>query len=172
MNNMLNTSKLADILSRISILVILLAVFLPSQLNAQNRDNYALLWEFQHPDRGEKGYLFGTMHLQDSSVFKFSDQLLPALESSEVFAMEVHPDSIYNDLSMLINDIDFRDRYKRLLGEKSYNALNEQLVKIIGVPLDSLSDNSIGGIDSRIRNQISNDRTDVETFLDAYLYGV
>jgi uncharacterized protein YbaP (TraB family) len=175
MNNIIKNisrSKLLGILSHFTILVILLAIFLPAQLDAQNRDNYALLWEFQHPDRGEKGYLFGTMHLQDSSVFKFSDQLLPALESSEVFAMEVHPDSIFNDFSMLINDIDFRDRYKKILGKKSYKALNEQLIKIIGVPLDSLTDNSIGGIDSRIRNQISDERTDVETFLDAYLYGI
>lgn len=151
----------------------LFLITIPFQGHAQSKENYALLWEFQHPDSSKKGYLFGTMHLEDSSVFDFSDQLIPAMEESEVFAMEVHPDSIFNNLRVLLNDIDYKERYKKILGAQDYQALNDQLIEIIGVPLDSLKDNSVDAIDSRIRTEILKDRrNDVETFLDAYLYGV
>ena len=153
-------------------LLIVLFLILHLQGIAQDREGYSLLWEFKHPDSNNKGYLFGTMHLQDASVFNFSDQHLEAMENSEVFAMEIHPDSLLNSMDQWTNGIDFRGRYKKLLGEQDYKVLNEKLIELIGVPLDSISDNSVDGIESRIKREVLKDRQDVETFLDAYLYGV
>ena len=63
---------------------------------SQDRTNYELLWEIKHKTGNKKSYLFGTLHLKDARAFKFSDSVIPAIKKSEMFALEVHPDSATN----------------------------------------------------------------------------
>jgi len=51
----------------------------------------AVFWSVDGP-QGHAGYLLGTVHSEDARVLDYSDEFLEALQSCDVFAMELVPD--------------------------------------------------------------------------------
>src|SRR6478609_3292640 len=81
------------------------------------KGEYSLLWEITGNGLKKPSYVFGTMHINDSRVFEFSDSVLLKLDACEGFASEIHPDSLsggrfsymyYPDLRISYNDL-FKD---------------------------------------------------------------
>ena len=146
-------------------------IFLHFFSKAQDRTNYALLWEIQSPTSEKKSYLFGTAHLKDPRVFDFSDAMIPAIAQSEAFALEVHPDSVTGAISEYLIKTENSGLYRDVLSKKEYGNLNTRVIAATGKPLDSLEYNSLYHLESLLRPELDK-VDDRETFLDAYLYGV
>ncbi len=76
-----------------------------------------LLWKISGNDLDTVSYLYGTMHTTDERAFRFTDEVLPAFERCQAFAMElnmsdVNPGKLVNRLTM-----DSSHTLKGLLGE-------------------------------------------------------
>ncbi len=70
---------------------------------AQQRDSYHLLWKISKPGTAETGYLFGTMHLNWREAYDMSDSVLLALDECVVAAFETDLDSASKMLSNYMN---------------------------------------------------------------------
>ena len=81
----------------------LFILFFAQLIYSQNTNDYSLLWKIEGNGLTEPSYLFGTMHVEDKRAFNFSDQVLPAIEHSEKFALEIHPDSIMSFVKTMTN---------------------------------------------------------------------
>lgn len=151
--------------------LLILFIFLHFISKAQDRTNYALLWEIKSPTSEKKSYLFGTAHLKDPRVFDFSDAMIPAIAQSEAFALEVHPDSVTGAISEYLIKRENSDLYRDVLTKEEYEQLDTRVVAETGKSLDSLDYNSLYYLESLLRPELDK-VDDKETFLDAYLYGV
>ncbi len=60
---------------------------------AQTSDDQSLLWKVSRSTSPYSSYIFGTIHLQDSTVFRQRDTALVLLHSCTTFAAELHLDS-------------------------------------------------------------------------------
>ncbi len=149
----------------------LLFIFSVDTIQAQERDNYELLWEIKHKGSNETSYLFGTIHVKDKRVFEFSDAVLPAIQKSEAFALEIHPDSLMKSFPEQFYNNKHKDLYKKILSEEEYALLNDRLFELNGVHLDSLTNTSPFMIESMLTKEVERE-DDRRTFLDAYLYGL
>lgn len=138
---------------------------------AQNRENYELLWEIKHKEGPKKSYLFGTLHLKDARAFQFSDSVIPAIKKSEMFALEVHPDSAVNSFGDNFYNPDIENVYKKILSKEEYNKLKTRFFEVNHIDLDSFPLKHPSLITSMLSPE--NGRPDDRrTFLDAYLYGI
>ena len=70
------------------LLILFALVFSPSHLPAQN----SLLWKITSPS-GAVSHIFGTIHLQDSTVFRMRDTVLALVRTCSVYASEMELDS-------------------------------------------------------------------------------
>ncbi|MEM7187435.1 MAG: TraB/GumN family protein [Bacteroidota bacterium] len=150
---------------------IALFVVFTSEIIAQDRSSYKLLWEIEHKDSEKKSYLFGTIHLKDKRVFQFSDAVIPAIRNSELFALEVHPDSITDGYTERLFDTEVENIYRRVLSEEEYDRLDRRYRELQGEPLDSALFKNPVIIESILTEEVSKG-DDKRTFLDGYLYGI
>lgn len=138
---------------------------------SQDRKNYELLWEIKHKDSNKKSYLFGTLHLKDARAFKFSDSVIPAIKRTEVFALEIHPDSVVSGFSENYYNTEKENIYKKILSKEEYQKLKDRLFEVKQIDLDSFPMKH----PSLIKSMLTLDESkadDRRTFLDAYLYGI
>ena len=138
---------------------------------SQDRKNYELLWEINHKDNPKKSYLFGTLHLKDARAFKFSDSVIPAIKKSEMFALEIHPDSAVSGFSENYFDTKRENVYKKILSKEEYQKLKNRFYEINKIDLDSFPMKHPSIIESMLTFQ-KEKVDDRRTFLDAYLYGI
>lgn len=143
----------------ILLLFIVLTTYLNLHAQTTDKDNYALLWEISGNGLAKNSYLFGTMHVRDRRAFEFSDSVLIYLDRADIFASEIHPDSLIS-------------------GRWSNVYFNEGNISVAEV----LNDSSKLGIDVLkykrpllLRSLLSRSRPqddDMPTFVDAYLFNI
>lgn len=149
------------------------AFFLFSKLFAQQVDksNYSLLWEVTGQDLTAPSYVFGTMHVQDKRAFEFSDSVLIAMENTEAFAMEMHPDTMMNwFMGMMLNGSE-KNTLKEDLSPEAYKRLEEEFFKKTGSPLDSVAFEDPMMIEMMLTDFDEPDNTEKQgTVVDLYLF--
>jgi len=103
-----------------------------------DKSNHSLLWEITGNQLTKKSYLFGTMHVQDERAHEFTDSTLVCLDQTEVYAMEVNFDSIMGDMVGAMLEVDTANVLRQQLSAKAYDRLNQEVIKKLGMPIDSL----------------------------------
>ncbi|REE07849.1 uncharacterized protein YbaP (TraB family) [Winogradskyella pacifica] len=144
--------------------------FLSQFAFAQNNDRYSLLWKIEGGNTDVPSYIFGTMHIDDARVFNFSDAVMPAIENTEYFALEVNADSLMTAIINKEYDITANTFYKNLLNPDDYKRLLERFEEINKY---SLIDSEIMSPD-RVVSMLIPDidkEDDKSTFVDFYLLG-
>ncbi len=137
----------------------------------QDTGKHQLLWEIKHKNTNKVSYLYGTIHLQDKRVFNFSDSLIPAIKRSEVFALEIHPDSVMPGLISTLLVPDSNNIYKEVLSVEEYALLSERFEAINNTPLEDFYTKNPFIIESLLTQETSK-IDDMPNFLDGYLYGI
>ncbi len=147
----------------------LIFLLLPILLISQNQENYKLLWKIEGKQLSQPSYLFGTMHVNDARAFSFSDAVMPAIKSCDLFALEVQPDSLLSGLSKKIADKSSKDVFKTLLNDAEYKTLADRFFKVNGVSLEDSEIKDPNLILTMLydRKKRANDKS---TFVDMYLY--
>ncbi|HVK47275.1 MAG TPA: TraB/GumN family protein [Pseudobacter sp.] len=145
-----------------------IALFLlPLLLSAQKKEKPGILWRISGNGLAKPSYLFGTMHLKDKQLFNFPDSLYAAIEQTEGFAMELHPDSL---VQAVLDKEDKSKRVSEVLKPESFNRIKKKLAtqfkgKPEDVTLEELESYCISRY-YRIESENS-----MNTFMDTYLYG-
>lgn len=73
--------------------MLVLLMMLCITTGAKTAEDQSLLWKVSRPQSSHASYIFGTIHLQDSSVFRQRDTVLMLLDACTTFAAEIHLDS-------------------------------------------------------------------------------
>lgn len=82
----------------------LICLFSFSQLYAQKKGDYTLLWEITGNGLSKPSYLFGTINFKDKRAFNFSDSVYIAIANTSGFATETHIDSTVKALLFKENE--------------------------------------------------------------------
>mgnify|MGYP003675049845 CR=1 FL=1 len=136
---------------------------------SQDATNYSLLWKIEGQDLEKPSYLFGTMHVEDIRAFNFSDQVLPAIENSEKFALEVHPDSLVSYLKTMVSGkTPAYLKIKSILKEKEYKKIAQ---KYFEANKDSIENSDITDPETLISKLFKEDtkENDNQVFVDLHL---
>jgi uncharacterized protein YbaP (TraB family) len=109
------------------------------QDNFKTSDNFSLLWEISGGG-SQKSYLFGTIHIYDSTVFRIPQEVYTAIDLCDNFVMEVDMDDV--DIAMLqqkivINNPD--STLDKLLAPEIYEEMQKiPLIKMMREGVNSI----------------------------------
>ncbi len=159
------------IVSRLLLFLICNISFSTYYAQSDNEGKYDLLWRIEGNGLTKPSYLFGTMHVKDVRAFNFSDSVMTSIEKCDVFALELHPDSMVYAMFKRSFDRDTSNTLKKTLSETDYKKLEEQFEEINGYSIDELKSRNPVVVGSLLRKRVSKP-TDKNTFVDAYLYGI
>lgn len=137
----------------------------------EKKSNYNLLWQISGKGLSKPSYLFGSMHVKDKRAFNFSDSLIKAMESTSAFVMEVHPDSLMKSFFEAKIERAGKKRITELITAEQIAELVKRFEAKNGfVPDSSMLDNPV--LVAALMNDQVNRKDDMQTFVDAYLYGI
>ncbi|MHA4846295.1 TraB/GumN family protein [Flavitalea antarctica] len=140
--------------------------------SAQQSTPKTLLWRISGHGLQKPSYLFGTMHLSDKRLFRFSDSVYAAIEKSEGLAIEVNPDemAVYY-VNKMFDDLANKKKLQDLLSEEEFEYYREGLGRKFKKPAGEITTDEI----VQERNRWMNDfmsKGEMPTFVDAYLYNI
>jgi len=100
-------------------------------VNAQKAEIKSLLWEISGKKLKQPSYLYGTMHVQDESVFHMEATVKAYIEKCDAFAMEVLLDEV-NPVSMQQHLLMKNTSLKDLLTEEEYALIDAYMKEKLG----------------------------------------
>ena len=157
----------SGVLRRCSLFLFFLFISL-STVMAQQKSAYTLLWRISGKGLTKPSYLFGTMHVKDKRVFGFSDSVMLAIQNSQAFALEVHPDTLIGKMFETIREKDSTRSIRKLLSKDDYDKLAKRFQEKNGYPMGNIDPVQLESMMKPEKKKID----DKKTFVDAYLYGV
>ena len=140
--------------------------------SAQQSTPKTLLWRITGQGLKKPSYLFGTMHLNDKRLFRFSDSVYAAIEKSEGLAIEVNPDEmgVYY-VNKIFDELENKKKLQDLLSDEEFEPYREGLSKKFKKPASEITTDEI----VQERNRWMSDymsKGEMPTFVDAYLYNI
>lgn len=157
------------------ILLCLLALSVNEPANAQGNNNQSLLWRISGNGLPGTSYLFGTMHVKNNKAFHFKDSLYYFIENTAGFAMEIHPDSVGQILTAVAEGrIDLGDDswdYSSNFDEKEFDKIIQKIEKDKKLTKKSPKE-KISYLMEKLLDSKEENENGMETFMDAYLYGL
>lgn len=148
-------------------------------VGAQTTDK-TLLWRISGKSMPRPSYLYGTIHLKTRKLFNFPDSLYTALDNTEVFALEINPDSLNGSLTeyleKVINKKDTKKKKKEkklseILTPSELRTLRENLPKDSDIDPEELTVKQAIFMKDRLARHRER-KDDMATFVDAYLYRI
>ncbi|WP_293307838.1 TraB/GumN family protein [Pedobacter sp. UBA5917] len=156
---------------KVLFLLLSLAAVTFKGFSQQNNPNYNLLWEISGKGMAKPSYIFGSMHVKDRRAFNFSDSVIKAIQASTGFVLEIHPDSLVK--SIYANSIGAKNKgkiTKLITAEQTAELIKRFRAKNGYKPDSALLDNPI--LVSSLMKPSFSKKDDMQTFMDAYLYGM
>lgn len=137
--------------------------FIVNSLNAQS-----LCWSIKSDKSKKVSYLYGTMHVKDKRVFNISENVLKAMNDSDIFALEINPEKmeISAILQMMIKGTG--RSIKASLTDAEYNNLDSLCKKKVKVSV-SVFDNMQPIMLQALLSKSDENDTSLQ-FLDMHLY--
>ncbi|MDR1592975.1 MAG: TraB/GumN family protein [Prevotellaceae bacterium] len=129
----------------VKIFTIIVVVFINSCAGGQSKsfetsDKFSLLWEVTGNGIQKPSYLYGTIHIYDSTIFKIPQEVYTAVDLCDNFALEVDLNDI--DQSKLLQRIMISDpdsTLDKLLEPDVYSAIHEiPFIKMMGEAINMM----------------------------------
>ncbi|WP_131538841.1 TraB/GumN family protein [Pedobacter nototheniae] len=167
----MKSHSLFGLFPKACVLFLVALTFSFNSFSQQKPSKYTLLWQISGKGLKKPSFLFGSMHVKDNRVFNFSDSVMKAIESCSGFVMEIHPDSLIKSILTpnVSNGID--EKVEKMLSKEQKADLMRRFEKKNGYTPDS----SVLSNPILISSLMDKDRSrpdDMQTFVDAYLYGI
>jgi len=158
----------------VSIFFVCFYIFFTNVEAQTRKPKYKLLWKISGNGITKPSYLFGTMHLKDKRVFDFSDSVLTKISECQTFALEIHPDTLFETIYQKNNfnkvkKIYSSTYYKNKLSKEEYKKLDDKIKFETGNSLDNIPNQSPSIINFLLKQSFKS-KAEKHTFLDAYLY--
>ena len=94
----------------------------------------SLLWRISGNNLGVESFLYGTIHIQDSRVFKYGETVKSAFDSADIIAVEVELDKL--DYATIIDITLMKDStVDQILSPEEFSSLNIKYEQITGTSL-------------------------------------
>jgi len=138
-------------------------------LFAQN--NNTVLWRISGKNLSKPSYLYGTVHLKDKRIFLANDSLSDYIKSCNMFASELHPDSLNALFFNTSNRKDTSDAFKKSFDDTDYDAIDRKLQNDAGLSLRQIKNKNYRLL-KFLLNPIEEKKDDYPTFLDGYLMAI
>lgn len=154
--------------------IIILAFLLPFFASAQKNDNLqnTLLWRISGNGLEKPSYLFGTIHLTDKRVFMLGDSVLGALERTAGIATELNMEEAANySIQLAVSDAIKKEFLEEDNPDETFLQYREALARKLKKPANKLTLNDILERKHTWLKK-SQGAENMQTFLDAYLYGM
>jgi uncharacterized protein YbaP (TraB family) len=135
-------------------------------VKAQN-PRYEMLWKISGKNLKNPSYLFGSIHVKDRTVFNFSDSVMQSIAKTSAFVLELNPDSMLTYLY----DENKAGNLKTQLSDEQKEKVAKKYQQKYGIEPDESQLNNPLFVSSIMRPDVDKD-DDMNTFLDAYLYGI
>ena len=165
---------------RISLLLILSLLYLVTPVYAQTTEN-CLLWRISGKGMAHSSYLFGTIHYQARKLFNFPDSLYTAISNTEVFALEVNPDSMNNGLSDFVSKsledkkvaktAKKEKKLSEILTKDELKTLRENMPENSDLNPEDLTVKQVYLMKDKLTKHKAR-KDDMPTFMDAFLYTI
>lgn len=134
----------------------------------QNKPVYNLLWRISGKGLKQPSYLFGTMHVKDPRAFHFSDSVMLAIKKTDAFTMEVHPDTIMQQMFAALTGNDTTRNLHKILNQEEYDKLSKRFKDRNGYEMGDADPMFVESMMTDMKKTVD----DKPTFVDAYLYGI
>lgn len=144
-------------------------IFFYSFLVGQN-DN-TVLWRISGKNLSKPSYLFGTVHLKDKRIFFANDSISDYIRNCDMFASELHPDSLNALFFNTNNKNDTSDVFKKSFDNSEYEAIDKKLQNDVGLSLRQIKNKNYRLL-KLLLNPIEEKKDDYPTFLDGYLMSI
>ena len=165
-----------DILNQVitrSFLLLLILTSVNVSSYSQEESNYNLLWKIEKEGLDQQGYLFGTMHISDERAFGFADSVMLAIEECDLFALEIHPDTMLKvTFEKLFEEIDTVNYFKEKLSDEEYDRFIKEFEETQGFDFEELENKHPLNIQNYAEGNEYRGNYDRSTFVDMHLYGV
>ena len=154
--------------------IIILSFLLPLFASAQKSDKLpnTLLWRISGNGLEKPSYLFGTIHLTDKRVFMLGDSVLDALEKTAGIATELNMEEAANySIQLAVSDAIKKEFLEEDNPDETFLQYREALARKLKKPANKLTLNDIL---ERKHTWLKKTQgaENMQTFLDAYLYGM
>jgi uncharacterized protein YbaP (TraB family) len=148
-----------------------LLLLIPFCASSQKRDQ-TLLWRITGKGLTKPSYLFGTVHLKDKELFRFSDSVYAAIATTDGFAIEINLNEMIGYyVNKLLDEKDDDKKVKDMLTEKQLNKMREPLSKKFNKNINDITTKDI----VKEKNKWMSDyleKGEMPTIVDAYLYDI
>jgi uncharacterized protein YbaP (TraB family) len=106
----------------------------------ETSDKFSLLWEITDKDTQKPSYLFGTIHIYDSTIFRIPKEVYTVIDRCENFALEVDLNEIDQSNALQRIMIENPDStLDKLLEPEIYNEIrNIPIIKMMGETVDMI----------------------------------
>ncbi len=130
-----------------------------------------LLWRISGNGLNKPSYLYGTMHLTDKRLFFFGDSLYKAIEQTEGFAIEIHPDELATQMIQSFTKEDKSGYLKDAVDKESYERIKKKLGKKYGLNTERITKRQAYLTRNEWMKELRKP-DDMQTFMDAWLYNI
>lgn len=142
---------------------------------AQNANE--LMWKISGKGLKKPSYLYGTMHVKDSRVFKFNDTLVNALKTVDYIASEVDVNSMVADLFGRLFTTDTTINLKDSISSSDYEKLDTKVQTYFSTSLNNINARELWILELMLLKReggvsYDNSEDQKEIFLDAYLFNI
>ncbi len=152
--------------------LLILACLVLLGVNGQQSSQQSLLWRISGKGLTKPSYLFGTIHVKNKKAFYFKDSLYHFLENTDGFAMELHPDSAGQIITAFaegrVNSSGWDDK---TFDDKEVEKV-WQKIKTPATPVKKTLKEKLSDLMEKILDNKTENENGMETFVDAYLYGL
>jgi uncharacterized protein YbaP (TraB family) len=98
----------------------------------------ALLWRVSGKGLKSPSYLYGTIHLSDPRLFRFTDSFYRAFDSTQAYAMEVEPELLQLSMSSFMADTANTPALRTDISEADFWDIGYTMGQKLGVPMQTL----------------------------------
>jgi|GEM_PF-3724468 len=141
-----------------------------STVSAQDETRGSLLYKISGNGLSKPSYLYGTMHVSDRLAFRLPDTFFDAIESVDMVALEINPDSMLSVMLQTILNPDFENQYysggdgnfyKKLTESDSFH---EYYFRELLTSADGISN------DLMFRSSFTGEEYEESTYLDLFIF--
>ncbi|MDR2424816.1 MAG: TraB/GumN family protein [Prevotellaceae bacterium] len=102
--------------------------------NFKTSDKFSLLWEISGNGLSQPSFLYGTIHLYDTLIYRLPKEIFEAIDLCDNFALEVDMNKIDQQTVMRRSQIPYEDSTLNILfGDEIYNEIQQiPIVRLMG----------------------------------------
>ncbi len=155
----------------VGLLVLVLCFVVQHSAQAGAAHEKSLLWRIHSTGVSHDSYLYGTFHLRDERVYRFSDSVLASLATCRTFALEQRMDTLVSRMVRDMFDTTQGLRLGEVLHGAELDSVTQLVVASLAIP-EAMVPNLRCGLVMQLIGAHESGTSRRATFLDAYLLGL